>query len=80
MRRVRGRLPRASWPGELQAARDAPEQLGFGAGRGEGDADPRSGLDDAPGDLEQAQPQRRELGGGERLALGMASRTVSISQ
>ena len=37
--------------------RDAPQELGFGAGRGEGDADPSSGLDDAPGDLKQAQPQ-----------------------
>ena len=33
--RVRGRRPRSSWPGELEAARDAAEQLGFGTGSDE---------------------------------------------
>ncbi len=75
-----GAVPRPSWSSGLQAARDAAEQVGLRAGGGKGDADARSGLGDASGDLEQAQPQCRELGGGERLDLGMASRTVSMSQ
>ncbi len=54
----------------VAAACDATEQLGFGAGAGERDADPRRGLGDAPGDLEQAQPQGGELGRGERLGFG----------
>ena len=48
----------------------APEQLGFGAGRGEGNADPCGGLGDATGNLEQAQAHCRELGGGQRLRFG----------
>ncbi len=56
---VRGQLPRRSWPGELETACDAPEQLGFGAGGGERDADSYGGLGDAPGDLEQPQPRAR---------------------
>ena len=65
-----GRRPRRSWPGEPPAACGAAEQLVFGAGASECDADPRGGFSDAPGDLEQAQPQGVELGRGEWLRLG----------
>ena len=52
----------------------------FRACCGKGDADACGGLGDAGGDLDQAHPQGGELGGGERMRLAMASRTVSISQ
>lgn len=42
--RVRGRLPRRSSPSELETAHDATEQLGFRAGAGERDTDPRGGF------------------------------------
>ena len=38
----------------LQAAGDAAEQIGLGAGSSEGDAHARGGLGDAGGDLEQS--------------------------
>jgi hypothetical protein len=69
-----------SRPGGLEAARDTPEQRGLGAGCGEGDAQPCRGFGDAPSDLEQAGPQSGELGRRKRMRLGIASRTVSISQ
>ncbi len=78
--RIRGRWPRRLWPGELEAACDATEQLGFAAGAGERDADRCRRLDDAPSDLEQAQPQGGELGDGERLRLGDGIAPVSMSQ
>ena len=64
----------------LQAASDAAEQIGLGAGSGEGDAHAGGGLSDAGGDLEQAHAQGGELGRASGWGFGMASRTVSISQ
>ena len=57
------------------------KQLGLGTCGGERDADPCRGLGDAPSDLDQPNAQGGELGvwrGG--CGLGMASRTLSISQ
>jgi len=41
---------------------ETPEQLGFGTSGGEGETHPAGCLDDAGGDLDQAQAQCRELG------------------
>src|ERR1035437_9515743 len=68
--RVRGRRPRGSWPGRQEAANQTAEQIGFGAGSGEGDAYPRGDFGDARGDLDQAHAQSGELGCGERLRAG----------
>ncbi len=50
-----GLSPRPSGSGELKATDDAAEQLRFGAGCGEGEANPGRSLGDPPGDLEQTQ-------------------------
>ena len=41
---------------------EPPEQVGFGTSGGEGETHPAGCLDDAGGDLDQAQTQCRELG------------------
>ena len=48
----------ASWMNQV-------EWLGLGTGGGEGEADAVRGFNDAGGDLQQAQPQRRALRRGE---------------
>ena len=60
----------------LQVVGDAAEQIGLGAGGGEGDANTRGGLGDAGCDLEQPGPQSGELGQCERLGFwnGVAHR------
>ena len=56
------------------------EEDGVRAGAGEGDAHSAGGLGDAGGDLQEPEPDRRELGLGERMGLGDASRTARTSQ
>ena len=46
------------------------EEDGVRAGAGEGDAHPAGGLGDAGGDLQEPEPDRRELGLGESMCLG----------
>src|SRR6478609_4076430 len=60
-----------------QRAGQAAEEIGFGACRGERQADAARGLDDTGGDFQETKTQRRELSGGQVRALGMASRTLS---
>ena len=62
-------------PGRLRAEREqragqAADEVGFGTCGGEGETDARCGLDDAGSDFQEAQPQRRELGGGQFLGFG----------
>jgi hypothetical protein len=53
-----------------QRARQAAEEIGFGACRGERKADAARGLDDTGGDFQETKTQRRELGGGQFPGLG----------
>src|SRR5260221_3208354 len=62
--------PRGSWPRGGKAAGEQSEDRGGGAGRRQPDADARGALDDAGRELDQAKPQRRELGGFPARALG----------
>ena len=48
----------------------AAGRFGVGASRGEGDADPAFGFDDAGSDFEETEAERFELGVGEVLDLG----------
>ena len=59
-------MPRRSGSRGGEAPGQQAEQGGVGTGRGEVDADARGPLDDAGADLEQAFPEGRELGPGER--------------
>ena len=62
--------PRGSWSGGLQGDGDRAEQVGFGTGGGEGQADARDGFDDAGPELEEVEPEGGELGAGEVMGLG----------
>ena len=62
--------PRRSWTRGRETSRQQPEQGCVRTGRSEVDADAGGLLDDAGGDLEQAQPDGRELGPGEILPPG----------
>lgn len=63
-----GLLPRRSWSSGLEIAGERQQQAGLGTGGGEGQADARDGLDDAGAELEEPEPQRRELGFAEMMA------------
>ena len=77
---VIGRKPGLLRTEREQRARQAAEEIGFGACRGERKADAARGLDDTGGDFQETKTQRRELGSGQfSRVLGTASRTVSIS-
>jgi hypothetical protein len=68
-------------PAGYEGGAQAGEEIGFGAGSGEGQANAAGHFDDAGGDLEQFEAQRGELRLGHKSrAFGMASRTASISQ
>ena len=58
----KGLRPRWSWTEGGQRAGQAGEELGFGMTGREGQTHAAGGLDHAGGDLDQAQPQGRELG------------------
>src|SRR5260221_2932934 len=64
--------PRGSWPRGGKAAGEQSEDRGVGTGGPQPDADARGALDDAGRELDQAKPQRRELGGFPPRALGVA--------
>ena len=57
-----GRTPRPSRPLRRERSGQTAEQIGFGTSGGEGEAHAAGSLDDAGGDLDQAQAQCRELG------------------
>ena len=63
-------MPRRSGSRGGEAPGQQAEQGGVGKGRSEVDADARGPLDDAGADLEQAFPEGRELGPGERHPAG----------
>src|SRR6201997_3749673 len=65
-----GHWPPSSWSGRVQAARETGEQFGIRTGGGESDAHACGGLGDAGGNLDQAQAQGGELGGGEGVRSG----------
>ena len=69
LRRVRG-----------QRAKQAAEQGGVRAVGSERQFDPARSLLDPHCDLQQSQPDGGELAAGQRLWLGIALRTVSMSQ
>ena len=72
-----GRL-RAEWE---QRAGQAADEVGFGTCGGEGETDTRCGFDDAGGDFQEAKARSvANSAVANSRALGMASRTVSISQ
>ena len=54
----------------LRGRRQATEQIGLGAAGGESETDAACGFDDAGCDLDQPQPQGRELGVGEIARFG----------
>ena len=56
------------------------EQVGFGTSGGEGETHPAGCLDDVGGDLDQAQRKVANSALARSRVVGMASRTVSISQ
>ena len=58
----RGCRPRRSRPARRERSGQTPEQVGFGTSGGEGKTHPAGCLDDAGGDLDQAQTQSGELG------------------
>ena len=62
--------PRRSGARGREAPRQQAEQGGVRTGRSEVDADAGGRLDDAGADLEQARPEGRELGPGERHPAG----------
>src|ERR1700751_4491524 len=66
---ARAQSPFVSGSGRLEADGDASEQCSVRAGCGEGDANTCGGFGDPCCELEQAHPQGRELGGGERMQL-----------
>ncbi len=71
----RVRLGGATWPcglwaGRLQRDGDLAEQIGLGAGGGEGQTDARDGFDDASAQLQQPEPDGGELGLGQGMGLG----------
>ena len=76
----RGRTPRRSRTERQQRAGQAADQVGFGTCRGKRKANAARGLDHTGSEFQETKTQRRELGSGQFPALGMASRTVSISQ
>jgi hypothetical protein len=65
-RGFRGHTPGRSRSGLLEAADQAAEQIGFGAGRGECDAHPRGGFGNPCGD--HARPMQPETSGPSRRA------------
>jgi hypothetical protein len=66
----RGLTPRRSGRGWPDRTRKVAEEDGVGAGTGEGDAHPAGGLRDAGGDLQEPEPDGRELGSCEGVELG----------
>ena len=65
-----GRKPGLLRTEREQRARQAAEEIGFGACRGERKADAARGLDDTDGDFQETKTQRHELGGGQFPGLG----------
>ena len=77
-----GITPRGSGWRWGECARDMAQQVGLGTGGGEGETNTGSGLVDASPKLEQAQPDRRELGLGQAMGSrdGVVRNPVSGTQ
>ena len=76
----RGHTPRRSRAERQQRAWQAAEEVGFGTCRGERKANAAGGLDDPGGDFQETKRSVANSAVANSRALGMASRTVSISQ
>ena len=63
-------MPCWLWSTALKGGREATEQSGVGACRGEGNADPAFRFDDTGGDFQEPKAERFELGLGEVLDFG----------
>ena len=76
----RGRTPLRSRTERQQRAWQAADQVGFGTCRGERKANAARGLDDTGGDFKSRRRSVANSAVANSRTLGMASRTVNISQ
>ena len=72
--------PWPSRPLRRERSGQTAEQVGFGTSGGESETHPAGCLDDTGGDLDQAQTQVENSALARSRVVGMASRTVSMSQ
>jgi hypothetical protein len=73
-------MPRRSWTERQQRAWQAADQVGFGTCRGESKANAARGLDDTAAIFKRRRRSVANSAVANFWILGVASRTVSISQ